>query len=153
MSRTNKEKRRRLNALDITIVLLVFLVMMGIAGRIILDRRNSSGMEDRTVSFTCTIPADKAERIAVGSVLKDDLGNDVAKVAEILETKLLTKTEGGTVTEYRCVTGNMTVRGYVTKNGVFHSKSGLVLRINTTVSLHNTEQMQFYINDIVKNGQ
>ena len=153
MSQNKKGKKRRFNALDVSIVFLVLLVMLGIAGRIVLDRRNSRGMETRTVSFTCMVAKDEADRIAAGSVLKDARGNEVAVITEFLGTTIYNETEGQTETKYHCVTGNMTVRGYEAKNGVFYSASGLLLRMNTTLSLYNGGEMQFYINDIVKNGQ
>ena len=55
MSQSNKDMKRRFNALDVTAVLLVLLVVLGIAGRILLDRRNSQGMETREIGFTCIV--------------------------------------------------------------------------------------------------
>ncbi|MBE6672102.1 MAG: hypothetical protein E7599_01075 [Ruminococcaceae bacterium] len=153
MSQTKKARKRRFNALDVTIVLLVLLMLLGMVGRVLLDRRNSRGMETRTVSFTCLVEKDEVDRIAVGSVLKDTDGNEVAKITELLTTTVYEERNGDSVTEYHRVTGNMAVRGYETKKGVFCSASGLVLRINTTLSLYHKGQMQVYINDIVENGQ
>ena len=153
MSQPKTNKKHRFNALDFSIVLLVFLVCMGIAGRIILDRRNSDGMETRTVSFTCTLEENDAEFIAPESVLKDERKNTVAEIVSVLETTEFVQTEGNTVKTYHRITGNMTVRGYEGKDGVFYSKNGTALRINTSISLYGEAKIQFYINDIVKNGQ
>lgn len=153
MSQTKTNKKHRFNALDFTIVLLVLLVCLGIAGRIILDRRNSRGMETRTISFTCTLAEEDAGDIVPESVLKDGQKNSVAEVVSIEQTSVYTETEGDAVKTYHRITGSMTVRGYEGKDGIFYSKNGTALRINTSISLYVDSEIQFYINDIVKNGQ
>ena len=153
MSNEKKEKKRRINGLDITIILLVILVALGSAGRIVLDRVNSRGIEERTVSFTCTLPQDELDILAVGNTLTDASGNEMGSVTEIHDTVLLTETVGESKVKYYRVTGEMLVKGYEAKDGVFYTVNGEEMRINTTFSLGTGKNLTFCLNDIVKNGQ
>ena len=153
MTEATQVKNKRFNALDFTIVLLVFLIVLGIAGRIILDRYHSSGMETRTVAVTFVVEKEDANQFDVGSVFKDSMGNKIGTIVQITETTVFSQTEKELTNEYHRVTANMTVRGYQANDGVFYSASGLCLRLNTTVTVYSGIEMQLYINDIVENGQ
>ena len=153
MSDSQKMKKKRFNALDVAVVLLIFLVMLGIAGRVVLDRRNNRKMETRTVSFTCILPNEDADRLQVGSTFKDERGNKLGTLTEIVETVVYSHSKGESTDEYYSITGNMTVRGYEGKDGVFYSANGLCFRMNTNVNVRNGIELCLYINDIVENGQ
>ena len=150
MSKTTGKSPKHFNALDVTLVLLAVLVVMGLAGRILLDRHYSSKVENRTVSYTMVLPESKAENMALGSILVTASGD---KLGEIMTIDSYQSEEPAVAGSFVLMTGTVTVRGYEQKNGVFCTLDGEELRINTEISLNLGQNVHFYINDIVKNGQ
>ena len=154
MSETKTKKPGRINALDVMLVLLLVLVILGVAGRIFLDRYNSKGIEIREINYTLVLPESKAEQIKVGEVLYTESGNKLGSIVSIDRYQ----SEGDGLEDvvkgkYILFSGRLSVRGYEQKNGVFYTMDGEELRINTEISLKNGKNVYFYINDIVKNGQ
>lgn len=151
MTRAENNKKGNFNALDVTIVLLVVLTVLGIAGRIFLDRHNSKGLEERQISFTCVMPESKVHELDEGAKLYTASGNKLGNVVSVEEC--VTENDSEVGMGYVLITGILNVSGYEQKNGVFCSADGEELRINTELSLKNGKNVHFYINDIVKNGQ
>ena len=135
------------------IILLSVLLVLGGVARILLDRKQSSGIENRIVSFTCTLPAGDASQLAAGSMLYTEDDNLLGTVSDIRSTEEWQEGFGDNTENYTVVTGTLTVRGYQTKSGVFCTTNGEELRINTVLNLKNGEGCRLYINNIVENGQ
>ncbi len=151
MTTTENKKQGSFNALDVTIVLLLVLTVLGIAGRILLDRHNSKGLEERQISFTCVMPESKVHEMDVGAKLYTASGNKLGSVVSVEEC--VTEDKSEVDAGYVLITGMLDVSGYEQKNGVFCTANGEELRINTELFLKNGKNVHFYINDIVKNGQ
>ena len=150
---TKAAKKKRFNALDVMIVLFVILLIAGAGTRIYLDRRNSDGVEQRTVVFTCIIPEEDEMMIAAGNILYEPSGSELGSVQKIDECVMISETFSDEEVKYVSVTGSMVVKGYKLKNGVFCTMDGTELRINTTLNIKSGENLRFYIDDIVENGQ
>ncbi len=154
MSRSEKQKKNNFNALDVMIVLFLVLALLGVAGRILLDRHNSGGIEERKVSFTMVVPEIKAGQMTKGAVLYTESGNTLGTIAAI--DRVLgedASAEAETTGQYVLLSGVLSIRGYEQKDGVFCTLDGEELRINTSFTLKNGQNVHFYISDIVKNGQ
>ena len=118
-----------------------------------LDRVNSRDVVTKNVSFTCILPKDDISIVSVGNVLFDANEEAVGGISEIYQTTLITDTVGDTEEKYYRVTGLLLVEGYETKDGVFYTMGGQEMRINTTFSLGYGDNVYFYLDDIVENGQ
>ena len=153
MNRAEKQKKNHFNAVDVMIVLFLVLALLGVTGRILLDRHNSSGIETRQIAFTMVLPEIKAEQMTSGATLYTEVGNTLGSIVRIDRVLDESTEEEAPAGQYVLLSGALSVRGYERKDGVFCTLDGEELRINTSFSLKNGQNVYFYISDIVKNGQ
>lgn len=153
MSDTAMKKKHSYNALDVTVVLLVILLLIGAVGRVLLDRRNSKGLQDMTISFTCVVSEFDKELFTVGKTLYSENGEKLGSITRITNTVSASETNGDEVDRYFVITGDLSFKGYNTRNGVTCTTYGEPIRINTHISLKNGTNVQLYVNNIVENGQ
>lgn len=149
----NEKKKHRYNALDVTIVLLVILLLFGAVGRILLDRRNSKGLQEMKLLFTCRVAEHEKDEFALGKTLYSDSGEKLGSIIKITDTVMASETKGEVIEHYLVITGELLFKGYSTGNGIICTTYGEQVRINTHISLKNGTNVQLYVNDIVENGQ
>ncbi|MBE6638401.1 MAG: hypothetical protein E7616_02955 [Ruminococcaceae bacterium] len=147
------KKKVRFNVLDVAIILFIILLLFGLTGRILLDRRHSKNIEERTVFFTVVVSEKDAQQIEADKTLYTEKGEKLGKITNVHQITISSETFGDTINKYVSVSGDMQVKGYEDLKGVFYTSDGELLRVNTYVSLNFGQPVQLYINDIVENGQ
>ena len=153
MSDMNTTKRRGLNAVDVTLVVLGLLLILGVAARVLLNRQYSHNIEQRTILFTWILPTNDAQALTQGSEVRLSSGEKLGSIAQIDSAISVHETLAQDLVKRTAVTGQLIVKGYVDKNGVFCSMDGTALRINDRLALQNEKDCWFYIDNIVENGQ
>lgn len=153
MNKMNPSKKRSLNVIDVMLMVLALLLVLGVAARVLLDRRYSDKTEERTISFTMILPANEAQTLMQGSVVRLSSGQKLGSIETIVRAVSIHEMTGADLVKRTAVTGQLTVLGYVDKTGVFCSMDGIKLRINDCLTLENGADYRFYIDNIVENGQ
>ena len=100
MSETKMKTKRRYNALDITVALLVLLLLVGAATGIVLDRRHSKELQEVTVSFTCVVPEFEQDLFAKDNMLYAANGEKLGSITQITKTLLASETKGDFTERY-----------------------------------------------------